>query len=156
MHPRPILCIRIRNRSRSTFTHKFLLHYRYFTEISISCSSNLGSASLKWYRVWTPAFAKQKGLPNLRFDFYQCHYYSWMDPWSHNNDPDLGTTHFSPLQQDAAALNLDRPMVVGELPSGTQSQLVSHQLALKLTRVRIHCFQEDMRVHGLGNTSKTL
>lgn len=75
----------------------------------------LGSACLKWNKVWTNAFADKKGLPRLNLDVYQTHYYAWMDPWSVNNDPDLGTTAFSPRVQKYADLGLDRPMIVGEL-----------------------------------------
>lgn len=75
----------------------------------------LGSACLKWHRVWTPAFAQEKGWPSLELDFYQAHYYPWMDNQMVNGDPELGTTHYSPTVQDVAALGLDRPMVVGEL-----------------------------------------
>jgi hypothetical protein len=74
----------------------------------------LGSASLKWNRIWTPAYAKQKGLPTLNLDFYQVHYYSWMDNQSVTNDADLGTTSFSPITQKVASLKLDKPIVVGE------------------------------------------
>ncbi|MHB8514311.1 MAG: glycoside hydrolase 5 family protein [Dehalococcoidia bacterium] len=80
----------------------------------------IGSAALKWNKVWTNAFAAKKGLPALNLDFYQTHYYPWMDCCSTTNDPDLGTTTWSPLTQSAPALGLDRPIVVGEIhtPSG--------------------------------------
>ena len=69
----------------------------------------VGSAALKWNRVWTNAFATKKGLPALNLDFYQTHYYQWMDCCSTNNDPDLGTTTWSPLTQNVSALGLDTP-----------------------------------------------
>ncbi|MEZ4451698.1 MAG: cellulase family glycosylhydrolase [Nannocystaceae bacterium] len=75
----------------------------------------LGSACLKWHRVWTPGFAQAHGWPSLDLDFYQTHYYPWMDNQSVQNDPDLGTTQFSPTVQAYGDLGLDRPMVVGEL-----------------------------------------
>ncbi|MCA9663761.1 MAG: cellulase family glycosylhydrolase, partial [Myxococcales bacterium] len=75
----------------------------------------LGSASLKWHRVWTPAFAAAHGLPTIDLDLYQAHYYSWMDGQAYTDHPELGTVAFSPLVQDYAALALDRPMIIGEL-----------------------------------------
>lgn len=79
-----------------------------------SAYATLGSASLKWHRVWTPAFAAAHGLPTLALDFYQTHYYPWMDGQGFAGDPELGTVQFSPMVQSYAALGLDRPMVVGE------------------------------------------
>ena len=75
----------------------------------------LGSACLKWSRVWTPAYAAAHGLPALDLDFYQAHYYPWMDGLSLQGHPDLGTVEFSPKVQDYAPLALDRPLVIGEL-----------------------------------------
>jgi hypothetical protein len=75
----------------------------------------LGSASLKWHRVWTPTFAADHGLPIIDLDLYQAHYYSWMDGQAYTDHPELGTVAFSPLVQDYGALGLDRPMIVGEL-----------------------------------------
>lgn len=85
----------------------------------------MGSASLKWHRVWTNAFADAKGLPRPDLTLYQTHYYSWMDGWQWVNHPDLGTTKFSALEQSYAALGLDRPMVVAEFdaPSGAATLL---------------------------------
>lgn len=76
--------------------------------------ATLGSASLKWYRVWTPTFAAERGYPPLALDFYQTHYYPWMDGQAWDGHPELGTVAFAPNAQDYAALGLDRPMVVGE------------------------------------------
>jgi len=81
----------------------------------------LGSASLKWYRVWTPEFAAARGLPSLGLDFYQTHYYPWMDGQMWNGDPELGTVQFSPTVQTYAELGLDRPMVVGEFVASDQA-----------------------------------
>ncbi|MDE3095515.1 MAG: hypothetical protein KGK07_05900 [Chloroflexota bacterium] len=81
----------------------------------------IGSAALKWNKVWTNAFAAKKGLPALNLDFYQTHYYQWMDCCTTTNDPDLGTTTWSPLTQSAAALGLDRPIVVGEIHTAAGS-----------------------------------
>ncbi|MDC0717703.1 cellulase family glycosylhydrolase [Nannocystis bainbridge] len=89
----------------------------------------LGSASLKWYRVWTPEFASSHGLPPLGLDFYQTHYYPWMDGQQWNGDPELGTVQFSPTVQAYADLGLDRPMVVGEF-------IVSDQAAARLDVLR--------------------
>ncbi|WP_143140709.1 cellulase family glycosylhydrolase [Nannocystis exedens] len=81
----------------------------------------LGSASLKWYRVWTPEFAASHGLPPLALDFYQTHYYPWMDGQMWSGDPELGTVQFSPMVQTYADLGLDRPMVVGEFIASDQA-----------------------------------
>jgi hypothetical protein len=75
----------------------------------------LGSASLKWVKAWTPGFAGAHGLPTLNLDFYQAHYYSWMDGQGFDNHPDYGTLKFSPMDQDYQPLALDRPLVIGEL-----------------------------------------
>lgn len=75
----------------------------------------LGSASLKWVKTWTPKFAAAHELPVLNLDFYQAHYYSWMDGQGFDNHPDYGTLKFSPMDQDYAPLELDRPLVIGEL-----------------------------------------
>ncbi len=75
----------------------------------------LGSASLKWVKTWTPGFATAHGFPTLNLDFYQAHYYSWMDGQGFDNHPDYGTLKFSPMDQDYAPLALDRPLVIGEL-----------------------------------------
>jgi hypothetical protein len=63
----------------------------------------LGSASLKWVKAWTPGFAGAHGLPTLNLDFYQAHYYSWMDGQGFDNHPDYGTLKFSPMDQDLPA-----------------------------------------------------
>ncbi len=75
----------------------------------------LGSASLKWVKVWSPQFADAHGLPQLALDFYQAHYYPWMDGQGFDNHPDYGTLKFSPFEQSYAELGLDRPLVIGEL-----------------------------------------
>ena len=75
----------------------------------------LGSASLKWIKVWTPTFAAAHKLPTLELDFYQAHYYPWMDGQSFTDHPDYGTVKFSPNEQTYEALGLDRPLVIGEL-----------------------------------------
>lgn len=75
----------------------------------------LGSASLKWIKVWTPTFADAHQLPTLSLDFYQAHYYPWMDGQSFDNHPDYGSLKFSPNEQTYDALGLDRPLVIGEL-----------------------------------------
>jgi hypothetical protein len=75
----------------------------------------LGSASLKWIKVWTPEFADAHQLPTLNLDFYQAHYYPWMDGQGFDNHPDYGSLKFSPNEQTYDALGLDRPLVIGEL-----------------------------------------
>ena len=75
----------------------------------------LGSASLKWVKVWTPQFAVAHNLTPLTLDFYQAHYYSWMDGQGFDEHADYGTLKFSPFEQSYAELGLDRPLVIGEL-----------------------------------------
>ncbi|WAS92870.1 cellulase family glycosylhydrolase [Nannocystis punicea] len=89
--------------------------------VNTSSYVTLGSASLKWYRVWTPEFAAAHGLPPLGLDFYQTHYYPWMDGQMWTGDPELGTVQFSPTAQKYADLGLDRPMVVGEFIASDQA-----------------------------------
>eukprot|EP01113_Clastostelium_recurvatum_P011469 TRINITY_DN1583_c0_g1_i4.p1 TRINITY_DN1583_c0_g1~~TRINITY_DN1583_c0_g1_i4.p1 ORF type:complete len:367 (-),score=71.62 TRINITY_DN1583_c0_g1_i4:15-1115(-) len=80
----------------------------------------VGSACLKWYRVYTSAFSQQKNLPVLELDFYQVHYYSWMNGGSENNDPDLGTVHFEPAKQPVGQLaGMKMPVVVGEFDASS-------------------------------------
>lgn len=89
----------------------------------------IGSASLKWYRIWTPAYSAQYGLPSLNFDFYQTHYYSWMDPYCITNDPDLGTVCMNPLHQKLSGLVLGgKAMVIGELALTTNATGILSQL----------------------------
>jgi len=75
----------------------------------------IGSACLKWLKVWTPAFASKKGLAPIALDFYQVHYYPWMDGQSWTDHPDYGSLKFSPMEQTYSELGLDHPLVVGEL-----------------------------------------
>ena len=95
--------------------------YNFASKVSASVHQytnayvTLGSASLKWNRVWTNTFADEKSYSRLNLDFYQIHYYDWMDPYYINNDVDLGSTFLSPLKQNVADLGLDKPIVVGEI-----------------------------------------
>lgn len=75
----------------------------------------LGSASLKWIKIWTPGFAASKGWNPIPLDFYQVHYYGWMDGQAWNDHPVYGSLKFSPMEQPYDALGLDHPLVVGEL-----------------------------------------
>jgi hypothetical protein len=75
----------------------------------------LGSASLKWIKVWTPTFATAKGWTPIALDFYQAHYYPWMDGQSWQDHPLYGSLKFSPVEQPYAELGLDHPLVIGEL-----------------------------------------
>lgn len=75
----------------------------------------LGSACLKWLKIWTPEFALKNGFPTIAMDFYQVHYYPWMDGQSWTDHPDYGSLKFSPMEQPYASLGLDHPLVVGEL-----------------------------------------
>lgn len=83
------------------------------TAHAVGARVTVGSASLRWNKVWTPAFAAGRGLPQLGLDYYQTHYYEWMDG-NRTDDPELGRTTWSPLTQSAGALGLDKPIVVGE------------------------------------------
>lgn len=75
----------------------------------------LGAASLKWIKIWTPEFAASKNLDPIPLDFYQVHYYGWMDGQSWTDHPVYGSLKFSPMEQPYDALGLDHPLVVGEL-----------------------------------------
>ena len=90
----------------------------------------VGSAALKWNKVWTDSFAANRGLPQLHLDFYQTHYYQWMDCCS-TNDSVLGTTTWSPLTQKVSTLGLDKPIVVGEVhtPTGMGGAMLDTILA---------------------------
>ena len=90
----------------------------------------VGSAALKWNKVWTDSFAANRGLPQLHLDFYQTHYYQWMDCCS-TNDSVLGQTTWSPLTQKVSTLGLDKPLVVGEIhtPAGTGGAILDTLLA---------------------------
>lgn len=59
--------------------------------------ATIGCADMKWLQNWA----------GLGLDYYQVHYYDWMQPYSTDNL--FGTR--------AAALHLDRPLVVGEFPA---------------------------------------
>jgi hypothetical protein len=79
----------------------------------------VGSASLKWHRVWTDAFAAARGLPQLHLDYYTTRFEPWMT-CCETDDAELGTTSWSPLGQPAWSLGLDRPIIVGriDMPAG--------------------------------------
>jgi hypothetical protein len=74
----------------------------------------LGSASLKWLKVWTPRSPPHKGSRPSNLDFYQAHYYPWMDGQS---SPTTPTTAPSSSRRTSrpTSLGLDRPLVIGEL-----------------------------------------
>jgi len=80
----------------------------------------IGSACLKWYKIWTNDYATTYSLPLLNLDFYETHFYSWMNGQS-TSDPVLGDVQWSPLYQDYNLLNLDHPMVVGEYNDGANN-----------------------------------
>jgi hypothetical protein len=61
----------------------------------------VGEASMKWDQQW-------KGLG---LDFYQIHFYDWMQPFANTNL--YGAT--------AASLGLDAPVVVGEFPAANST-----------------------------------
>ncbi len=101
-----------------------LLHFYTPDQVTV------GSAALKWNKVWTDSFAASRGLPQLHLDFYQTHYYQWMDCCS-TNDSVLGTSTWSPLTQKVSTLGLDKPIVVGEVhtPTGTGGAMLDTILA---------------------------
>ncbi|WP_234122454.1 glycoside hydrolase 5 family protein [Clostridium hydrogenum] len=76
---------------------------------------SVGSASMKWiggqYNFWS----------GLNLDFYDFHWYDWATPW------------FNPLRTSAAALKLDRPVMIGEMmPDTMNSSLkMSHEQVLE-------------------------
>lgn len=72
----------------------------------------VGSASVKWHSAkyegnyWSDAnLQAQHASPLARLDFYQYHWYAWMEPWY-------------PLLCSAADHQMtDRPLIIGELPA---------------------------------------
>ncbi|MBE2197380.1 MAG: cellulase family glycosylhydrolase [Anaerolinea sp.] len=77
----------------------------------------VGSASLKWNSDtvlggtanWWADEDLTPFAANGHLDFYQVHYYGWMDG-------DEVTWSYSPLFQSAADAGLDKPTVIGEMP----------------------------------------
>lgn len=73
---------------------------------------SVGSASMKWLGSQYPNFWAGLGL-----DFYDFHWYDWATPY------------FNPLKITAASLNLDKPVIIGEmmpdLSSSKDSQISS-------------------------------
>ncbi|HEY7269075.1 MAG TPA: cellulase family glycosylhydrolase, partial [Dehalococcoidia bacterium] len=78
----------------------------------------IGSASLKWVNLWTDESAVARGLPAPHLDFYQVHYYGWMDGKCSRGEDFIGNVCWSPLEQDAGSLALDKPVIVGEMEGG--------------------------------------
>ena len=80
---------------------------------------------MKWNDVWTPGFAKKNGFKPLNLDFYQTHYYPWMDGPDQKGtyDPKIGQINFSPMKQNFNQLKLDKPMIVGEFQQNMKSGL---------------------------------
>ncbi len=101
-----------------------IIHFQTPQQVTI------GSAALKWNKVWTDSFAANRGLPEINLDFYQTHYYQWMDCCS-TNAPELGATSWSPLVQRVSDLQLDKPIVVGEIHTsgGSTAQTLDAILA---------------------------
>ena len=63
--------------------------------------ATIGCADAKWARNWL----------GLGLDYYQIHYYDWMQPYSTDNL----------FAMRAESLELDRPVVVGEFPAANSS-----------------------------------
>lgn len=79
----------------------------------------VGSASLKWNaaggsgtgNLWgDEALQVASGSATARLDHYQVHYYDWM------YDPDWG---YDPCRKPVSYWQLDKPVVVGELPANS-------------------------------------
>jgi hypothetical protein len=66
-------------------------------------------------KAWTPGFAGAHGLPTLNLDFYQAHYYSWMDGQGFDRPPRLRHPQVLADGPGLPAPGLDRPLVIGEL-----------------------------------------
>lgn len=64
---------------------------------------SFGSANMKWlgaqYDLWD----------GLGVDFYDFHWYDWATPW------------FNPVTTPASSLNLDKPVIIGEMMPDTES-----------------------------------
>jgi hypothetical protein len=75
----------------------------------------IGSASLKWTGLWSDESSIARGLPAPGLDFYQAHYYAWMDGKCSRGEPAIGDVCWSPLEQDAAGLALDKAVIIGEM-----------------------------------------
>lgn len=82
---------------------------------SSSLKVTVGSASLKWNSNVSPAVGNwwsddalqsATSSPSAYLDFYQIHYYNWMTEWGYN-----------PAEYSASYWQLDKPTLVGELPS---------------------------------------
>jgi hypothetical protein len=81
-----------------------LATFRSFAQLTIDAIHNIagsyatiGSADMKWAKNWL----------GLGLDYYQIHFYDWMQPWSTDNL----------FAVRAQSLQLDRPVVVGEFPA---------------------------------------
>ena len=81
-----------------------LATFRAFAQLTIDAIHNvarsyatIGSADVKWVQNWA----------GLDLDYYQVHYYDWMQPYSTDNL----------FAMRAEELRLDRPVVVGEFPA---------------------------------------
>jgi hypothetical protein len=57
-------------------------------------AATIGSAYRRWVELWT----------GLGLDFYQIHYYPWMES-------------AYPLNYDAQSINVDKPVIIGEYPT---------------------------------------
>src|SRR5205823_1652000 len=81
-----------------------LATFRAFAQLTIDAIhtvarsyATLGCADAKWAQNWV----------GLALDYYQIHYYDWMQPYSTDNL----------FAMPAQSLKLDRPVVVGEFPA---------------------------------------
>lgn len=72
-------------------------------------SATIGSAYRRWVSMWT----------GLGLDFYQVHYYPWME-----------ATH--PLNFDADYIKVDKPVIIGEYPTTRSVWGIDHYLRLGL------------------------
>lgn len=111
--------------------------HRFVAEIAAAIHAHshqlvtLGSASLKWNsdtalgatgNWWSDADLSPYAATGT-LDFYQVHYYGWMDG-------DEVTWSYSPLFVTAVAAGLDKPTVIGEMPGNATGLSVTLAQAL--------------------------
>jgi hypothetical protein len=79
---------------------------------------SVGSANMKWISTSGGQYDFWSGLG---LDFYDIHWYDWATPW------------FNPLTTPVSALNLDKPVIIGEMmPDTLNSSLkMSHKDVLE-------------------------
>ncbi|MCU0493653.1 MAG: hypothetical protein MUD01_18855 [Chloroflexaceae bacterium] len=118
---------------------------RFVSEVAgaIQRNSNqlvtVGSASMKWNSDrapgaagnWWSDAALTRFDPEGKLDYYQIHYYSWMNG-------DGSTWGYSPLNVSWSQAGFDKPVVVGEFPANASGSGMS--LPDLLNRLRDNCY----------------